>query len=276
MVHRALKKNGTLWLNLGDSYNSYNSNRGATESAPNKKHHEFIPKIEKGSGLAFSGIKNKSLIGIPWRVALALQADGWIIRQDIIWHKPNPMPESVSDRCTKAHEYLFLITKSDRYYWNAEAMQEKASGTAHRRRALGHKWPGAWASGPGNHTAKDHNKERSKGRKIGAAGTGIKNNPSYEAAMSEMRPTRNKRSVWTVQSQPYKGAHFATFPEALILPCVLAGSRRGDTVLDPFAGSGTTARVALKHGRRAIAIEMNSKYCELIRERTSGLQLEAI
>lgn len=275
-IRRVLKKDGTVWLNLGDSYNAYNANRGPSYSKPNKNHHDVMPSIAKGSGLSFPGIKNKSLIGIPWRVALALQADGWIIRQDIIWHKPNPMPESVTDRCTKAHEYLFLLTKSDRYFWNAEAMKEKASGTAHRRKAIGHKWPGQWASGRGTHTAIDHNKDRKKVRKLSSAGKGVKNNPSMDAALSDVRPTRNKRSVWTIQSQPYKGAHFATFPEALIQPCILASSNRGDTILDPFAGSGTTAKVSLKYGRRAIAIEMNPDYCELIRERITGLQLEAI
>lgn len=166
--------------------------------------------------LEASGLKQKDLIGIPWMLAFALRADGWFLRQDIIWHKPNPMPESVRDRCTKAHEYVFLLSKGSRYRFDSESMREDAAGKSHSERP--------------------QNSERQ------AVGK------------------RNRRSVWTVASSPYKGAHFATFPPALIEPCILAGSRPGDIVLDPFMGSGTTAAVALKHGRQYLGCELNSDY----------------
>lgn len=177
-------------------------------------------------------MKHKDLIGIPWRVAFALQADGWTLRQDIIWHKPNPMPESVKDRCTKAHEYIFLLSKGPRYYFDSEAMQEGAvRGTA--------------------------------GSRFDAGKTALHQQGRSSSAERAERDTRNRRSVWTVTTKPFKGAHFATFPPDLIEPCVLAGCPEGGTVLDPFGGSGTTGLVADRHGRDAILCELNPAYAEM-------------
>ena len=248
LVRELLADDGVLWLNLGDSYAA---NRGyqvpSTKGGP--KHSDSQAAGGKGSTVP-DGLKPKDLIGIPWRVALALQADGWYLRQDIIWHKPNPMPESVTDRCTKAHEYLFLLTKNERYYWDAEAMREPVTADMARRAAAGH----------------------TRGQ--------VKVDASRNDAAT-VRPTlikgedRNRRSVWTVPTQPYSGAHFATFPPALIEPCILAGSRPGDTVLDCFFGSGTTGEVAGNLGRNWIGCEINDQYAPLQQARTAqrGLAL---
>lgn len=208
-VRRVLADDGTLWLNLGDSY---------------------------GQG--------KQLQGIPWRAALALQADGWCLRQDIIWAKPNPMPESVKDRCTKAHEYVFLLSKFDRYLYDVAAIAEPAIHAGHVVKA----------SDP--ETAKN----AAKG-KYGATAVGF---TQHDTVVGD---TRNRRSVWTVSTKPYAGAHFAVMPEALAEPCILAGSRPGDLVLDPFAGSGTVGVVALRHGRDFIGIEINPEYAALAEAR---------
>jgi DNA modification methylase len=233
-VRRTLTDNGTLWLNLGDSYaaqrggtempaetlaggvggvsKNFDAYRGRGFSAKMLEGQESAPSrnapVAHRNARAF-GLKHKDLIGAPWRVAFALQADGWYLRQDIIWHKPNPMPESVRDRCTKAHEYVFLLSKSERYYFNTEAMQEPSEGGGRR----------------------------------------------------------NKRSVWTVPTRPFREAHFATFPMELIAPCVLAGSAVGDVVLDPFNGSGTTGIVATNNDRRYVGIELNPEYAEISRKR---------
>lgn len=229
-VRRVLREDGTLWLNLGDSYNGYMANQRGTGLETSRQCARKY--IEPGAGLRTACVKNKDLIGIPWRVAFALQADGWYLRQDIIWHKPNPMPESVRDRCTKAHEYVFLLSKSERYYFDSEAMKEPADPKNPRdSRGIRRTAPGST----------DH--------------TGFKDGRHYE--------TRNRRSVWTVATKPYKGAHFATYPPALITPCILAGCPAGGTVLDPFGGSGTTAMVALENGRRAILCELNPEYAML-------------
>lgn len=212
-VRRVLRDDGTLWLNLGDSY----ARTGGTDrkiSSTGKvgntlKTLEMLPNRKQK---APSGLKDKDLVGIPWKVAFALQADGWYLRQDIIWHKPNHMPESVKDRCTKAHEYIFLLTKSPNYYFDADVIKEPV---------------------------------------VGKNETGL----------------RNPRSVWTVATRPYKGAHFATFPPDLIRPCILAGAPEGGMVLDPFMGSGTTALVARDNGRFGVGCELNPEYVELIRQR---------
>ena len=240
-VRRVLRDDGTLWLNLGDSY-AGNSNNTRGEGAGGGK--------ERGKAMGFGtlpqkkdydGIKPKDLVGIPWRVAFALQADGWYLRQDIIWHKPNPMPESVTDRCTKAHEYIFLLTKSARYYYDNEAVKEDAVRAGDVPGGNGHYI---------QHSAGGHNKD-------GLTACGQK--PVAE--------TRNKRSVWTVTTKPFKGAHFATFPPDLIEPCILAGSAADTLVLDPFSGAGTTGVVAVQHGRRYIGIELNPDYLEMSRKR---------
>lgn len=243
-VRRVLRDDGTLWLNLGDSYNAYNGNRGTSPSLDRARDAAagVRPKLPTGSGLTVPSLKNKDLIGIPWMVAFALRADGWYLRQDIIWSKPNPMPESVRDRCTKAHEYIFLLSKSPRYYFDHRAIEEKATG----------KPPG--------------NKMPTKGGRRYADGA----NEHHTAANLHSigaRETRNRRSVWTVTTKPFKGAHFATFPVDLIEPCILAGSKPGDLVLDPFMGAGTTAVAAKRHGRRWVGCEINPAYAALCIER---------
>jgi DNA modification methylase len=201
------------------------------------------------------GLKAKDLVGIPWRVAFALQADGWWLRQDIIWHKPNPMPESVRDRCTKAHEYVFLLTKSDRYHYDAEAVSEAAvyAGST-----------GCFAG------AKNASRAAAKGRKPSG-------NERPDAGRVTVADTRNRRSVWTVTTKPYSGAHFAVMPADLVEPCIKAGCPEGGTVLDPFAGSGTTLAVAAELGRNAIGCELNPAYIELaekrIKESRAGVAL---
>lgn len=221
-VRRVLREDGTLWVNLGDSYaraGGWSNNNGlddvnraegtrAVSNTGGKRTSQKLP----------SGFKQKDLLGIPWRVALALQADGWYLRQDIIWHKPNPVPENVKDRCTKSHEYLFLLSKSARYHFDETVMQETATSES-----------GKYA-------------------------------------------TRNKRSVWVVPTRAFNGAHFAVFPPDLIAPCILAGCPEGGTVLDPFGGSGTTAGVALKHGRNAVLCELNPDYAILIDDRVDSIR----
>jgi DNA modification methylase len=245
-VRDVLTDDGTLWLNIGDSYNAYNGNRGRSTSFQQATE-EAIPKLPKGAGLTVPYLKNKDLIGIPWMLAFALRADGWYLRQDIIWHKPNPMPESVRDRCTKAHEYIFLLSKSERYYFNSEAIAEPVAASTVERL-----------------------NQPTLEQQAGSSRVPGKTNGNMKAVGSTN--TRNKRSVWTVATRPYKGAHFATFPPALIEPCILAGSRHGDIVLDPFMGSGTTAQVALQHGRQYMGCELNPDYASLQQERIASEQ----
>ena len=230
-VKRVLKPEGTLWLNLGDSYSS--SPTGSIGKSKKQKSNMGSHKDFKRNKIL--SLPQKNLIGIPFRVAFALQAAGWYLRQDIIWNKPNPMPESVKDRCTKAHEYIFLLSKSPKYYFDNEAIKEDA------------KFP----DGPNTpKSIKAVEGVYSKNlQKIGA------------------NPKRNKRSVWTVTTKPYKGAHFATFPMDLIEPCVLAGCPETGTVLDPFGGSGTTGIVASNLNRNAILVELNPEYIELAKQR---------
>lgn len=247
-VKRVLTKDGTLWLNLGDSY-AGNCSRTSSGRAGMGKEREGI---YSRSG---DGLKSKDLVGIPWRVAFALQADGWYLRQDIIWHKPNPMPESVADRCTKAHEYIFLLSKSSKYYYDHEAVKEKCSEANiedfKRRKTLNNK-------GKGKGTYDEARPDLCRGR---------------DAYMPDDF-MRNKRSVWTVNTRPYPEAHFATYPKKLIRPCIKAGCPQGGVVLDPFGGSGTTAEVANELQRDAILCELNPKYCELIEKRLSLTQFD--
>lgn len=233
-VRDVLADDGTLWLNIGDSYAANGRSGLNTGWADRAKEyagggHRAEPSRHRGEKRVPDGLKQKDLIGIPWMLAFALRADGWYLRQDIIWHKPNPMPESVRDRCTKAHEYVFLLSKSERYYFDGEAMREEAV-------------KGASGSSFNKGKTAKHQLERSSDAERVEDGK------------------RNRRSVWTVATRPYKGAHFATFPPALIEPCILAGSRPGDIVLDPFMGSGTTAAVALQHGRQYLGCELNPAY----------------
>lgn len=233
LVRQLLPDDGVLWLNMGDSYAA---NRGYQVSDSMNKAHDFK---RAGAPPIPDGLKPKDLIGQPWRLAFALQDDGWYLRQDIIWHKPNPMPESVTDRCTKAHEYIFLLSKSARYYFNQDAIKERANPENYRKSSTKRR-----ESPPGQ-----------------SCDQGFLNGREYER--------RNKRSVWTVATKCYSEAHFATFPPALIEPCVLAGSRPGDIVLDPFFGSGTTGEVAQNLGRRWVGCELNPEYEQLQRDRTA-------
>jgi DNA modification methylase len=246
-VKDVLADDGTLWLNIGDSYAANRAYQvPSTKGGP--KHSDSQSAGGKGS-IVPAGMKPKDLIGIPWMLAFALRADGWYLRQDIIWHKPNPMPESVRDRCTKAHEYIFLLSKSERYFYDHEASKEPSVSEkpAGNKR---HKYADAYNAG----TSEEH---RTKAGLVALAGV------EWE--------TRNRRSVWTVATRPYKGAHFATFPPALIEPCILAGSRAGDIVLDPFMGSGTTAAVSLEHGRQYLGCELNPEYGPLQQQRITSV-----
>jgi len=253
-VRRILKDDGIVWLNLGDTYFSSAKGTGGCDPATSPKQSWKGGRNGQGFGAVrvspgALAVKPKDLIGIPWRVAFALQEDGWYLRQDIIWHKPNPMPESVRDRCTKAHEYVFMLAKSARYFWDADAMKERASGAS------------GWAKqrAKGVNTWKYNDTEERK------AQTGQRVDASTFGDVG----ARNRRSVWTIPSKPYKCAHFAVMPPTLVEPCILAGSRAGDVVLDPFSGSGTTAAVAVQHGRRFVGCELNADYAQLTQARVA-------
>ena len=245
-VWRVLKPTGTVWLNLGDSYaggggahKQEHANPGLSKSSERNG----VPTSERE---VMSGLKPKDLVGIPWRVAFALQADGWYLRSDIIWSKPNPMPESVTDRPTKAHEYMFLLTKSPRYYYDADAIRE--DGPSYTRKAGGYE---------------EHYKQGAS-RFGGKGGFGDSDVTTYG---------RNKRTVWEIATQPYPEAHFSTYPEKLVEPCILAGCPQDGVVLDPFAGSGTTLAVAQKLGRKSIGVDQSLEYINLAVERIGAISL---
>lgn len=270
-VRDVLADDGTLWLNIGDSYVGSANNGGTasktmqgTQAATGKN----LP-TKRGEGL-----KPKDLIGIPWMLAFALRADGWYLRQDIIWHKPNPMPESVRDRCTKAHEYVFLLSKGPRYYYDADAVMEPLADASVARLLqsnLENQRGSDRVPGKTNGTMKAVVNERArKALRTDVESRHRSSIPGGQSLCAEPKPTRNRRSVWTIATRPYKGAHFATFPPALIEPCILAGSRPGDIVLDPFMGSGTTAAVALQHGRQYLGCELNPEYKPLQDERIAA------
>jgi len=236
-VRRVLRDDGTLWLNLGDSYNGSGGAGG-----------DYGPKGLKAGQPKYPGrhiqsLKPKDLVGIPWRVAFALQEDGWYLRSDIIWHKPNPMPESVADRPTKAHEYVFLLTKQARYFYDADAVREPG---------------GVWR---GTDFLPNSSKDAISNCSTSATGASKNNRNTSE------RTGKNKRSVWTIPTHPTPEAHFAVFPEALVEPCVKAGSKSGDTILDPFSGSGTVALVARRLNRSSIGIELNPEYVQIQKKR---------
>jgi DNA modification methylase len=264
-VRRVLRDDGTLWLNLGDSYANDTKWGGRTSG----KH---VNALRGDTGIGRrrqnTGLKSKDMMGIPWRVAFALQADGWYLRQDIIWSKPNPMPESITDRCTKSHEYIFLMSKSPRYFYDADAIKEPASENTHARLPgnNSHKLTAAYEGGAERHRTAAGLVDYAK-RKRAAAKSGVKNNDSFDAAMAVMPDLRNKRSVWTVGSEPFSEAHFATFPPSLIEPCIKAGCPIGGTVLDPFGGAGTTGMVADRLQRNAVLIELNPAYVDIARRR---------
>ena len=234
-VRNVLTDDGTCWVNLGDSYYNYRKD-GCIPKQTFASNRQDLPETTPRRSNKLKGLKEKDLIGIPWMFAFAMRADGWHLRQDIIWHKPNPMPESVRDRCTKAHEYIFLFSKQKNYFYDNEAIKEPAKDWGTRDRTNG----------------KYHNE-----------GTGLQ----PHSGLTKSYEKKNKRSVWTVNKKPYKGAHFATYPPELIEPCIKAGSEVGDIVLDPFMGSGTTAAVAKSLGRDYIGCELHEDYGNLIEKR---------
>ena len=253
-VKRVLKKDGTCFLNLGDSYAGSTGQTGGKGLNTYQKEANATNSMMKPSKI--NGLKPKDLCMIPARVAIALQSDGWWLRQDIIWHKPNPMPESVQDRCTKSHEFIFLLTKSAKYYYDNNAIREPVSDVSLKRAEYG--WDcdrpstkNASMNGEGIHTKKMGN------RFVNPDG-------------------RNKRSVWTITTKPYKDAHFAVFPPKIPELCIKAGSKEGDTVLDPFFGSGTTGWVAQRLGRQWIGIELNAEYIKIAEKRFAQKELFAV
>jgi DNA modification methylase len=257
-VWDVLEDNGTLWLNIGDSYYNYRPGKGQAlvkQSVSNTN--QDLPETCARRGNKLDGLKEKDLIGIPWMLAFALRADGWYLRQDIIWHKPNPMPESVQDRCTKSHEYIFLLSKSKKYYFDNKSIREKGEMTAQDS-----------AGSTQQDTRLTHG--------LGGGNSGI--NKAKQKLAEELQTlgysTRNKRDVWTVAVKPYSGAHFATFPKDLIEPCIKAGCPEGGVVLDPFMGSGTTAYVAALNGRKYLGCELNPDYKPLQDERIRNAEME--
>ena len=248
-VHRILKDDGTVWLNLGDSYSGSTGKSGGVSKIQSVKRQVDTGSIGSLRPAKVAGLKRKDLIGVPWRAEFALQKDGWYLRQDIIWHKPNPMPEPAKDRCVKSHEYIFLLSKNPQYYFDADSIKEPSitpnTGTSWKQRKLDGE--------PMRHGLQ------------GAAAVGAGNFKTYEK--------RNKRSVWTVPTKPYAGAHFATFPPELITDCIIAGSREGGIVLDPFMGSGTIAEYSKRLGRLYTGVELNEEYHALIKQRTSQMEM---
>ena len=297
-VRRVLRDDGTLWLNIGDSY--ANDGKWGGETGGKAAYLDERSRTRADREKRHTALKAKNLVGIPWMLAFALRADGWYLRQDIIWAKPNPMPESVTDRCTKSHEYLFLLTKSARYYYDQQAIAEDCVAS-HLAGNHTHKGLTAYEEGDEHHRTKqglvafaertrlgregansrihqDRDPNHPAMRKVrspagwktgnGSHGSVHEDGREQEVTYAEVKSkTRNKRSVWTIATQPYSEAHFATFPEALVEPCILAGSKEGDTVLDPFCGSGTTGAVALRYHRDFVGIELNAEYAELSQKR---------
>ena len=273
-VRRVLKPDGTLWLNLGDSYAGSWSNYHP--NSPPEKHGQRVKETARWNRPAYSsqeflpptatikGLKPKNLVGIPWRVAFALQADGWYLRSDIIWSKPNPMPESVTDRPTKSHEYLFLMSKSERYWYDAEAIKEPAIYAEEARYDPGTNGLGGSDRKTGT-TTRRFAKEKQRGHR--RRHDGLNDRWDQMTKTEQCSNFRSKRTVWTIAMQPYPEAHFATFPPKLIEPCILAGAPAGGLVLDPFAGSGTVLAVAKQLGRQGVGIELNPAYIALAEKR---------
>ncbi len=310
-VRRVLRPDGTCWVNMGDCYAGGGNGGGGSfatdgiraakpgtdKNVPGRIGSRGVTvkskRIDRGAGRwgggnapAYGDIKAKDLVGQPWMLAFALRSSGWYLRRDIIWHKPNPMPESVADRPATAHEYIFLFSKSERYFYDAEAIKEPVTGKAHPRGSGKNPKCAGWIDGPGSHRTVDHARPGGSykgsipGRKDGPGqerrSKKPRQNESFCAAVADLVDSRNKRSVWTVPTFAYPEAHFATYPPDLIKPCILAGCPVGETVLDPFGGSGTTGAVAIELGRKAILIELNPAYIPLIERRcdvTPGLPL---
>lgn len=300
-VYRVLRDDGTLWINLGDSYNNDRTGgHGATGGADKSTLESPGPRSAAPTRKSTDPLlKPKDLVGIPWRMAFALQADGWYLRSDIIWAKPNPMPESVTDRPTKAHEYIFLLTKREQYYYDADAIKEPAqyfgatgvdaSGSKDAGNYDGknsYKVPSVWMTGKGAHTSKrgyftdqrkplpdtqeNLGKFRDKRRGHSRRHAGFNSRWDDMEKSEQCGGMRNKRSVWTVGTSPFPEAHFVTYPPALIKPCILAGSAGGDIVLDPFMGAGTTALVAAELGRNYLGVELNPTYAAMAERRIAN------
>jgi DNA modification methylase len=288
-----LADDGTVWLNMGDCYYTprvnggigYNSQingqgsqtafrdaqramKSGGKNLCNMKARRFSgPQRQRSKSPMFLGLKDKDMIAMPWMLALILRADGWYLRRDVIWAKQNPMPESTNDRPTTAHEFIFLLSKQGRYYYDADAIKEPASENTHARgNGVNPKAVAGWADGPGDHRPRSHAQPSDSAKKFKP-----RQNASFSGAVNEVLPERNKRSVWSVPTQPYSEAHFATFPEELIRPCVLAGAPAGGIVFDPFHGSGTTGKVATDLGRHFIGIELNPDYAKMDRSLTTTI-----
>ncbi|EKG40525.1 DNA modification methylase [Pseudomonas syringae pv. avellanae str. ISPaVe013] len=287
-VRRVLRADGTIWVNMGDSYTSV---AGGYAEGGSAGKHDVVSLATRGAvrrghrRTPPDGFKAKDLMGMPWRLAFALQDDGWYLRQDIIWNKPNPMPESVRDRCTKSHEYIFLLSKSKKYYFDQAAILEPCSPNTHAR--LSQDVQAQIGSERANGGAKSNGNMKATVRKSNGVGWGhgtdsdqrqrqrgrVKDNESMNSALAIMPTERNKRSVWTVATHSFKGAHFATFPPDLIRPCILAGAPRGGVVLDPFGGAGTTSLVSMQEGRRSIICELNPDYAAMASARIDAAWL---
>ena len=263
-VRRTLRDDGTLWIVIGDSYAGSSKGGSAGSIQDNNRGGHSVRRTLTP---AVNGIKPKDLIGVPWMLAFALRADGWYLRQDIIWSKPNSLPESVMDRCTKSHEYIFLLSKSREYYYDAEAISEPAAVSTLKRIGQDLEHQRGSDRQPGRGKPMKAAPPRYGGKKYTVNPEVFFRTKSGNAYV--YKPYRNKRSVWTVTVKPFKEAHFATYPIDLIEPCVLAGSRRGGTVLDPFMGSGTTGVAAMRHGREFVGIDINPVYCEIAERRIS-------
>lgn len=289
-VRRVLCKDGTVWLNLGDSYNAYNGGAGPSSSLSRGAQTLERPDLPSGYGLKYKGLKPKDLVGIPWRVAFALQTDGWWLRSDIIWSKPNPMPESVTDRPTKSHEYVFLLSKSERYYYDADAIREPLAESSIQRinqPTFSKQTGGEKDYGPDSNrsmrktlvnfaasqksTTPAHFNFRRETKEADVPGQS-NHQHRLERDDSPIPTGRNRRTVWEVATEPYPDAHFATYPTALVKPCILAGCPEGGVVLDPFFGSGTTGYVAALAGRDYIGIELNPAYVEMAERRLAPVK----
>lgn len=284
-VRRVLRDDGTVWVNMGDTYASI---AGGYATGGSAGKHDMVSQSTRGAVLRGkrrsppTGLKQKDLMGIPWRLAFALQDDGWYLRQDIIWHKTNPMPESIRDRCTKSHEYLFLLSKSPRYYYDQDAIKEPValSSVARLSQNIAQQFGSDRVPGKSNgpmkavRSKRDSFKRENSKREQTIPGQSMgTHRPEREESCWPL-DTRNKRSVWSVPTVGFKGAHFATFPPDLIRPCILAGAPRGGVVLDPFGGAGTTAVVAMEEGRRSILCELNPEYAAMAEHRVESARLD--
>jgi DNA modification methylase len=272
-VRRVLASDGTLWLNIGDTYNAFNGNRGTGSPYAGSEAEQERPRLPAGYGLGEPSLKAKDLIGVPWRLAFALQADGWWLRSDIVWSKPNPMPESVTDRPTKAHEYVFLMSRSPRYYYDAEAIMEPVSENTHAR--LSQDVAAQVGSFRANGGGKTNGPMKAVGRagvnpKAAAAAAGSKQNPSMSHGICLQVEKRNARTVWEIVTEGFTEAHFATFPTELARRCILAGSRPLDVVLDPFMGAGTVGLVADRLDRGFVGIEIVPEYAAMAERRIAS------